>query len=433
MYYMILHGRRLIELQKCRHLILAAQNQNPFFAFSNSYSSTSAAAAVTHGRKGQNFTVSYLVDSFGFTTKLAESISKKVTFEDKRNPDSVLKLLKSHGFTDSQISDIVTVYPQLLIADAEKSLAPKLKSLQSRGGATTTSELTEILTKAPKILGIKKDKALSVYYDFVKDVIEADKSLEYKKLCPSSLPQGNTHENKIRNILALRELGMPQKLLFSMLTSGSQLVCGKEKFAESLKKVVGMGFAPTSLKFVNALRLVYGFTDKTTEGKIEIYKRLGFSVEDVWTAFKKWPSILIYSEMKVTNSIEEFLALGFSRDELSTMVKRFPQCIGYSSESVKKKTEFLVKKMNWPLKAVVSIPQVLGYSMEKRIVPRCSVIKALMSQGLLGNGSELPPLSSVLTSSDEKFLNLYVRKHDGKQLIPELIFIFNRGRLSYNS
>ncbi|CAL9237828.1 unnamed protein product, partial [Arabidopsis halleri] len=49
----------------------------------------------------------------------------------------------------------------------------------------------------------------------------------------------------------------------------------------------------------------------------------------------------------------------------------------YSAESVKKKTEFLVKKMNWPLKAVVSNPSILGYSMEKRIVPRCNIIKNL--------------------------------------------------------
>ncbi|CAA7029825.1 unnamed protein product [Microthlaspi erraticum] len=428
MFSLLLHGRRLIELQKCRHLRFAAQNQNLLFAFSNSFSSSSAASAVIHGRKGKTFTVSYLVDSLGLTTKLAESISKKVTFEDKRNPDSVLKLLTSHGFTDSQISDIVTIYPQLLIADAEKSLAPKLHVLQSRRGATI-SELTEILTKAPKILGIKREKAISVYYDFVKDVIEADKSSKFETLCHSSLPQGNAQENKIRNISALRELGMPQKLLLSMLTSDSQLVCGKEKFAESLKKVVEMGFAPTSLKFVNALRLVYGFTDKTTEGKIEIYKRLGFSVEDVWTAFKKWPQLLIYSEVKILKSIEEFSALGFSRDELSTMVKRFPQCIGYSSESVKKKTEFLVKEMNWPLKAVASNPAVLGYSLEKRTVPRCNVIKALMSKGLLGDGgSELPLMSSVLVCTDETFVNrfVFVRKHDDEELVAELMAIFHR-------
>uniref|UniRef100_A0A0D3BVL3 Uncharacterized protein n=1 Tax=Brassica oleracea var. oleracea TaxID=109376 RepID=A0A0D3BVL3_BRAOL len=37
--------------------------------------------------------------------------------------------------------------------------------------------------------------------------------------------------------------------------------------------------------------------------------------------------------------------------------------------------------MNWPLEALVLFPQVLGLSLEKRTVPRCNVIKALMAKG----------------------------------------------------
>ncbi|CAA7029826.1 unnamed protein product [Microthlaspi erraticum] len=420
MYSLILHGRRLIELQKVPHLRFAAQNQNPFFAFPNSFSSAADVSPLQDGRKGHNFTVSYLVDSLGLTTKLAASISRKVSFESKANPDSVLSLLRSHGFTDSQISDIVTDYPLLLTSDAEKSLAPKLQFLQSRGAST--SELTEILTKVPKILRIKKDKAISRYYDFAKEIIEADKSSKLETLCHSSLPQGSMQDNKIRNVLALRALGVPQKLLLPLLISDHRnICCGKERFEESLKKVVEMGFDPTSSKFVQAMCLVYGFTEETIQGKVQVYKSLGFPVEDVWAIFKKWPQFLINSEVKILNSKKTFLGLGFSGDEFVMMVKRFPQCIGLSAESLKKKTEFLVKEMNWPLKAVAAKPQFIGYSMEKRIVPRCNVIKALMSKG-----SKLPVMSSVLLYSDESFLNRFVRKHDDKELVADLMAIFHR-------
>ncbi|CAA7012864.1 unnamed protein product [Microthlaspi erraticum] len=50
--------------------------------------------------------------------------SRKVSFDEKRNPDSVLSLLTSYGFTDSQISSIITDCPQV---DVEKSLGPKLQ------------------------------------------------------------------------------------------------------------------------------------------------------------------------------------------------------------------------------------------------------------------------------------------------------------------
>ena len=413
MYTLILHGRRLVELQIWRNLrVSVTLLQNASFSSPSDVSP----------RKGQNFTVSsYLVDSLGLTRKLADSISKKVTFEEKGHPDSVLTLLRTHGFTDSQISTIITDYPLLLVADADESLAPKLKLLQNRGAST--SELTEVLSKVPKILRIKKDKALGRYYDFVKEIIEADKSSKFERLC-LSLPQGSKQENKIRNVLVLRDLGVPQRLLFPLLISRSAHVCGKERFEESLKKVLEMGFDPPTPKFVKALHTVYELSDKTIEEKVNVYKRLGFGVGDVWKIFKKHPSFLKFSEKNISNSIDTFLGLGFSRVELAGMVKRFPQCIGLSTETVKKKNEFLVEKMNWPLKSLALFPHVFGCSMEKRIVPRCEVIKALMSKGLLG--SELPSVSSVLACTDHMFMKKYVSKHDDKVFVDELMAIFTK-------
>ncbi|KAL1189968.1 hypothetical protein V5N11_027635 [Cardamine amara subsp. amara] len=281
MYSLILHGRRSIQMQKWRNLRFVVQNA---FTFSNSFSSANVTSRDV--QKGKNFTISYLVDSLGLTTKLAESISR-ISSEGKANPDSVLNLLSSHGFTDSQISSIITDYPLLLITDAEKSIGPKLQFLQSRGASN--SELTEIVSSVPKILGMKEDKTFSVYYDFIKEIIEADKGSKNEKLC-HSLAEGSRQENKIRNVLVLRELGVPRKFLFSFLISDHyKFCCGKERFGESLKKVVEMGFDPTSSKFVEALHVIYRMNDKTIEEKVIVYKRLGFSVGDVWALFKKWP------------------------------------------------------------------------------------------------------------------------------------------------
>lgn len=440
MYSLILHGRRSVELQKRRNLRVSLNYLQNAFAFSNSFSSS---ANVNPPQANTSFTVSYLVESLGLTTKLAETISRKVTFEDKVNPDSVLNLLRSNGFEDSQISRIVTTYPRLLVQDAETSLLPKLRALQCRGASS--SELAEIVSKVPKILEKRVGKSLSLYYDFVKEIMrEGDK-------VSGSWTEGKA-KNRIRNISVLKELGVPQNLLFSLLISRCQPVCGKEKFDETLKKVVDMGFDPTKSKFVEALHVVYEMSDKTIEEKVNVYKRLGFSEEDVWRIFKKWPYFLKFSEKKIgqtfetlkrcglveeevlsvlklrpecirsseekiLQSVDTFVGLGFSRDEYRMMIKRFPQCFGYSAESLKKKFEFLVKKMEWPPEAVVLVPSVFGYSLEKRIVPRCNVIKALMSKGLIRGGN--PPISSVLVCTDEEFLNRYVMKQ-GK-LVPELM------------
>ncbi|KAG7585849.1 Transcription termination factor mitochondrial/chloroplastic [Arabidopsis thaliana x Arabidopsis arenosa] len=394
--------RRFVGLQKWRNLRVSLQNGS---SFSNSFSSASAAdVSPKDGGKGETFKASSFLDSLRLV-----------------NADSVLDLLRSYGFTDSHISSIIRSDPQVLIANTATSLGSKLEFLQARGASS--SELTEIVSTVPKILGKREGQSISRYYDFVKVIIEADKSSKYVKLS-HSLSQGN----KIRNVLVLRELGVPQKRLLPLLISKAQPVCGKEKFDASLKKVVEMGFDPTTSTFVHALHMLYQMSDKTIEEKVEFYTSVGFTVDDVWAMVKKWPRSLTHSEKKVANSIETFLGLGFSRDEFLMMVKRFPQCIGFSTELVKKKTEYLVKEMNWPLKAVASIPQVVGYSLEKRTVPRCNVIKVLISKGLLE--SELPAISSVLTSTSEKFLNCYVRKHDDKQLVAELMVIFTGDRVS---
>ncbi|KAH0893364.1 hypothetical protein HID58_055793 [Brassica napus] len=331
MYSLILHGRRSVELQKWRNLRVSLNILQNAFAFSNSFSSANV------NPQGNTFTVSYLVESLGLTTKLAESISRKVTFEDKVNPDSVLNLLRSNGFEDSQISRI---FPRFW-------------------------------------------------------------KREWGNLSVCTMISSKTLCNKV-----------------SCLTLGQR----------TLKKVVDMGFDPTKSKFVEALHVVYEMSDKTIEEKVNVYKRLGFSEEDVWKIFKKWPFFLKFSEKKIAQTFETLkkCGLGFSRDEYKIMIKRFPQCFGYSAESLKKKFEFLVKKMKWPPEAVVLVPSVFGYSLEKRILPRCNVIKVLLSKGLIRGGN--PPMSSVFVCTDEEFVSRYVMKQ-GK-LVPELMAMLTGQRVS---
>ncbi|CAA7015863.1 unnamed protein product [Microthlaspi erraticum] len=434
MYSLLLHGKKCIELHKVCNLraisVKLVQNASPF---SNSFSS--AASAVT---------------------KLAESILTKA------NPGSVLKLLTSYGFTDSQISGIIRNYPRLLTLDAETFLLPKLQALQSRGASS--SEFTEIVSKVPRILSNRMAKSTGLYYDFIRDIIEKDKEEEGDKTSTFDSSANGRQGNKIRNITALRELGVPQRFLFTLLVSKYQPVCGKERFEESVKKVVEMGFDPTTSRFVQALHVVYETSEETRQEKVETFKRLGFSEEDVMGMFNKWPYTLKFSEKKIAqtfetlkecgfveeevmlvmkkrpelmrsseekvrNCVDMFLGIGFSREEFVAMVKCFPNCVGLSEENVRKKVEFLVKEMEfWSLKDVVSFPPVLGYSLEKRIVPRCNVIKGLVSKGLIKGEKGVPPMASVLASSDKVFVERFVMKH-GK-LVPKLMAIFSGDRAS---
>ncbi|CAH8256714.1 unnamed protein product [Arabidopsis lyrata] len=134
MYSLILLGKRSIELQKWRNLRVSVKLvQNVISVFASSFSSVSADdVSLRDAQKEPKFTVSYLVDSVGIPIKLAESILKEVSLKDECNPNSVLNLLRSYDFTDSQISRIIRTGPRLLLENAESSLGPKLKFLKSR-------------------------------------------------------------------------------------------------------------------------------------------------------------------------------------------------------------------------------------------------------------------------------------------------------------
>lgn len=423
MYSLLLHGKRCIELHKSstfKAIISVKLLQNASSPFRNPFSSAAASSSTVQS-------------------------------------DSVLNLLTSYGFTATQISRIVTAYPRLLTLDAEATLLPKLQALQSRGAST--KDLTEIISKVPKILGKRGSKSAALYFDFIKEIIHSDREEEESgKTSSSELRPSSTigkQGNKMRNVSVLREMGVPQRFLFPLLVSDSQPVCGKEKFEMSVKKVVEMGFDPTTYKFVQALHVFYEMTEKTIEEKVNVYEKLGFTVEEVWEMFRKCPYSLKFSERKITqtfetlercglreedvvsvmkkrpecmraseekikNCVETFLGIGFSGEEFVSMVKCFPTCLGLSAETVRRKVEFLVGEMEgwWSLKDVVGIPPVLGYSLEKRMVPRCGVVRAVVERGVM----RIPPMSSVLACSDKVFLNRFVLKHG--RLVPELMAIF---------
>ncbi|KAI9075873.1 hypothetical protein K1719_042153 [Acacia pycnantha] len=121
-----------------QHLIYV---QTQWFS-SRSSSSTSS--------NGHSFTSSYLIDTCGFSPKLAASTSMRVSFETRDKPDLVIKLLKSHGFSQPQIVRFITQVPTLLRSDPEKTLLPKIEFFKSRG--VSSSHIPRIICNYPTIM-----------------------------------------------------------------------------------------------------------------------------------------------------------------------------------------------------------------------------------------------------------------------------------------
>ncbi|RVW61506.1 hypothetical protein CK203_066036 [Vitis vinifera] len=108
----------------------------------------------------------------------------------------------------------------------------------------------------------------------------------------------------------------------------------------------GNGIRPLKMVFIKAIHVLAGMSKPTWEHKMEVYRRWGLSNHEIMLLFRAFPICMSLSEKKI----------------MSTM-------------------DFLVNKMGWNLTAITKVPSTLSYSLEKRIIPRCSVAKVLILKG----------------------------------------------------
>ncbi|PIN03336.1 hypothetical protein CDL12_24137 [Handroanthus impetiginosus] len=100
-----------------------------------------------------------------------------------------------------------------------------------------------------------------------------------------------------------------------------------------------------------------------------------------------------------------------------------PRCMRLSKMQIMSVMEFCVNEMNCDAKSIARRPTVLSYSLEKRIMPRCRVVKFLMVKGLIKGPYNL---ITILTMTDKAFLERFVMKYDN---VPGLLDVYH-GKLS---
>lgn len=87
-----------------------------------------------------------------------------------------------------------------------------------------------------------------------------------------------------------------------------------------------------------------------------------------------------------------------------------------SERKINRTMEFLVKEMNMAPRSIAGCPVVLFFSLDKRIIPRCSVVKMLASKGMV---KEDWSLTSLLVPVEKVFLEKLVIKYEEE--LPELM------------
>ncbi|KAK1278662.1 hypothetical protein QJS04_geneDACA003689 [Acorus gramineus] len=87
-----------------------------------------------------------------------------------------------------------------------------------------------------------------------------------------------------------------------------------------------------------------------------------------------------------------------------------------SEKKIKRKFEFFVGELGWEPSSLSGCPVLLCYDLEKRVIPRCSVLQVLLSKDLIKKDMQW---TTALMLTEKQFLERFVAKYE--QEAPELM------------
>ncbi|XP_020220954.1 uncharacterized protein LOC109803681 [Cajanus cajan] len=336
---------------QCRRALLCNLNPklNPFTCLQ---SFTSSAQQEAH-----SFTYAYLLNNCGFPPKTASHLSTRLRLSSSATPDGVLALFRSHGLSAAEIRRIVETYPNLLL---HKSLQPKFSFLRSKGA--TDSDLVLIITKNPRILHFSLPPRYHLIHRFT---LSDSSTLCAIKSCPSILYSNNPS----RNIDTLLRHNVPHSKISMLLRYwASSLVAAHPSFHAAVLQVLNLGFNPNQTLFLVALRAKL-VRKSLWDSKIQLYKKWGWSEEIVLSTFLRNPWCMLASEAK----IEAMMG-------------------------------FCVRELGWDSLLLAKHSVLIALSLEKRVVPRASVLRFLLSKRLLKDVN----WAAAFIASEDVFLKKFV-------------------------
>ncbi|KAB2627396.1 hypothetical protein D8674_021014 [Pyrus ussuriensis x Pyrus communis] len=330
-----------------------------------------------------HFTVNYLINSCGLSPEGAVSASKIFKLRSPENADSVLALLRNHGLSETQISKVFRSAPKILQLDPQKILLPKIEFFSSLG--ISREDLAKALARKPNLLVMSLRNRIRPTYDFLRSMLLSEKNVVTVIKRSSWIFVEGHRKQLVRNVGLLRELGMPQTCIAFLLTHcSSVLMLNPEKLGKLVGEVKEMGINVENTTFANALHTLCGNNKLVWNRSCEAYKKWGWSEDDVLSAFKRCPSCMIMSEQKLMQTMD-----------------------------------FLVNKMGWSSGMIAKYPVVTNLSLERRLIPRCSVVKVLLLKGLINENFNL---GSVVIPAEKQFLETFVNRYLGK--VPQLLNVY---------
>ncbi|XP_052881198.1 transcription termination factor MTERF6, chloroplastic/mitochondrial-like [Gossypium arboreum] len=207
---------------------------------------------------------------------MASRVSNYVHFETPEKPDSLITFLENHGFSNTQIVNLIRRQPKLLVLDAEKTLSPKLEFLYSIG--FSRPELAKILSSYPHLLKYSLEKQIIPSFNLLRNLFQShDKIIKAIKRHTGILVY-DSESYLCPNMNVLRGIGVPESNILMLLNCQPRaLLFNPVRLKEIVEEIKRMGIDSSTKKLLIAVRALRSMTKSTLEKKIDVYRRWGWS------------------------------------------------------------------------------------------------------------------------------------------------------------
>ncbi|XXG52564.1 hypothetical protein AAC387_Pa03g0863 [Persea americana] len=327
--------------------------------------------------------IQYLTDSCHLSPESALSAAKKFRGKIPQNPDSILTLLKDHGFSKTHIQNLVSKRPKILFFRVKSNLIPKMEFFKATG--LPAPVIAEYLSSTPVILFYSLDNRIKPVFDLIRSVSSTHEVFAKMPRHSNCLFRYSLDKFIVPNVTLLQNYSVPNDRIYNMFMANPRvLTLNSYRFGENVRLVNEMGFNPSSHGFMEAVRAMGTLSRATWKAKFEVYRSMGWSDEEILYAFRKHPCLMTISE-----------------------------------EKIRKGMSFFCEELDWGVSVVSRCPVVLSLSLEKRIVPRHKVWQVLKSRGLVKDSIPLKPF----LVSEKQFLKEYVLRRS--EMVPQLLKVYH--------
>ncbi|KAL6619262.1 hypothetical protein ACP70R_034401 [Stipagrostis hirtigluma subsp. patula] len=366
-------GRRLVLLFR-RVAAAAAGAANPFHprphaeSFSNRWYLSTPPARTLDAAPCRT-TASYLVASCGISPAAAAAASRRIRISSTAKADAVLAILRRHGFSDTHIARMLRNAPQLLLADPDKVIRPKLQFFASLGIPAV------VLAGTTRLLFSSLDNHLIPCVEFLRGILRTDADI---RTAVSRNPYGfvpDLDKNMRPAVEALRRHGLSEEAISELLLLNLRVLWyTPHRIAGIFEDLQSLGLPITNTRFLRCFAVMCNLRRETIWHRLALYQSLGLSKCQVAKAFLTQPKLL-----------------------------------GLAEENIQRKLLFFRDELKIALSQLIARPHVFTFSMEKNILPKCAVLSILMRSGKIQRDINL--LGSLALST-KQFTEKYVKKYE---------------------